>query len=167
MSGKHIDLRVGDVLDFDFLCDALREFRPDSVVHFGEQRSAPYSMIDRARAVFTQHNNVIGTLNVLFAIKARRGLAHRQPQEHALCLSLDLGFSIRQLACARGGTAAAASVGVVLPGSLAKGKWSCLSITGLAMGSSSGREQVLEPGRARALTAPLLGRRSLRRSATW
>ncbi len=42
---------------------------PDAVVHFGEQRSAPYSMIDRSRAVFTQHNNVIGTINVLFAIK--------------------------------------------------------------------------------------------------
>ena len=40
-----------------------------AVVHFGEQRSAPYSMIDRSRAVFTQHNNVIGTVNVLFAIK--------------------------------------------------------------------------------------------------
>ena len=38
-------------------------------MHFGEQRSAPYSMIDRSRAVFTQHNNVIGTVNVLFAIK--------------------------------------------------------------------------------------------------
>jgi len=47
------------------------------------------------------------------------------------------------------GTAAAASVGLVLPSSLTKGKWSCLSITGLATGSSSGREQVLEPGRAR------------------
>ena len=44
-------------------------FKPDAVVHYGEQRSAPYSMVDRARAVFTQHNNVIGTLNVLFAMK--------------------------------------------------------------------------------------------------
>lgn len=42
---------------------------PDHIVHFGEQRSAPYSMIDRQHAVFTQHNNVIGTINVLFAIK--------------------------------------------------------------------------------------------------
>lgn len=35
----------------------------------GEQRSAPYSMIDRQRAVFTQTNNVVGTINVLYAIK--------------------------------------------------------------------------------------------------
>lgn len=69
VSGKHIDLRVGDICDFQFLQEAFLEFSPDAVVHFGEQRSAPYSMIDRSRAVYTQHNNVIGTINVLFAIK--------------------------------------------------------------------------------------------------
>ena len=37
----------------------------------GEQRSAPYSMMDRAKSVFTQQNNVLGTINVLYAIKAR------------------------------------------------------------------------------------------------
>ena len=46
----------------------LRDFDPDAVVHFAEQRAAPYSMIDRAHAVYTQHNNVIGTLNLLFGI---------------------------------------------------------------------------------------------------
>jgi UDP-sulfoquinovose synthase len=69
ISGKHIELRVGDIVDFDFLAGVFAEFKPDSVVHFGEQRSAPYSMIDRSKAVYTQHNNVIGTVNVLFAIK--------------------------------------------------------------------------------------------------
>lgn len=38
-------------------------------MHFGEQRSAPYSMIDRSKAVYTTQNNVIGTMNVMFAIK--------------------------------------------------------------------------------------------------
>ena len=38
------------------------------MVHFAEQRAAPYSMIDRAHAVYTQHNNVVGNLNLLFAI---------------------------------------------------------------------------------------------------
>lgn len=69
VSGKHVDLKIGDICDFQFLQEAFQDFMPDSVVHFGEQRSAPYSMIDRNRAVFTQHNNVIGTINVLFAIK--------------------------------------------------------------------------------------------------
>ena len=75
IAGRNIDLRIGDICDFEFLTEAFQAFRPDAVVHFGEQRSAPYSMIDRSRAVFTQHNNVIGTLNVLFAIKARTRLA--------------------------------------------------------------------------------------------
>jgi UDP-sulfoquinovose synthase len=43
-------------------------FEPDAVVHFAEQRSAPYSMIDRQHAVYTQMNNVAGTLNLLYAI---------------------------------------------------------------------------------------------------
>lgn len=69
LTGKSIELYVGDICDFEFLAESFKSFEPDSVVHFGEQRSAPYSMIDRSRAVYTQHNNVIGTLNVLFAIK--------------------------------------------------------------------------------------------------
>lgn len=59
---------VGDLTDPDFTLSAVREFRPDAVVHFAEQRAAPYSMIDQAHAVYTQTNNVVGTLNLLFAI---------------------------------------------------------------------------------------------------
>lgn len=69
LTNKDMNLYVGDICDFEFLAEAFNSFKPDAVVHFGEQRSAPYSMIDRSRAVYTQHNNVIGTLNVLFAIK--------------------------------------------------------------------------------------------------
>lgn len=69
VSGQHIHLEIGDICDWEFFSDAFQSFKPDAVVHFGEQRSAPYSMIDRQRAVYTQHNNVIGTINVLFAIK--------------------------------------------------------------------------------------------------
>lgn len=69
LTGKTIELHVGDICDFEFLAETFKSFEPDAVVHFGEQRSAPYSMIDRSRAVYTQQNNVIGTLNVLFAIK--------------------------------------------------------------------------------------------------
>jgi len=69
VSGNHIELEIGDILNFEFFSDAFQRFNPDALVHFGEQRSAPYSMIDRHHAVYTQHNNVIGTLNALFAIK--------------------------------------------------------------------------------------------------
>ena len=54
--------------DYDFLASVIEIFQPDAVVHFAEQRAAPYSMIDRKHAVFTQVNNVVGTLNLLFAI---------------------------------------------------------------------------------------------------
>jgi len=66
LTGKSIDLFVGDINNYTFLHDAMHQFEPDAVVHFGEQRSAPFSMIDREHAVLTQVNNVIGTLNLLY-----------------------------------------------------------------------------------------------------
>jgi UDP-sulfoquinovose synthase len=69
LTGKTIEQFVGDVADYDFLASTFKSFEPEAVVHFAEQRSAPYSMIDRKHAVFTQVNNVVGTLNVLFAIR--------------------------------------------------------------------------------------------------
>jgi UDP-sulfoquinovose synthase len=69
VSGKSIDVFLGDVTDYEFLSSALKAFQPDAVVHFAEQRSAPYSMIDLEHAVFTQVNNVVGTLNLLFALR--------------------------------------------------------------------------------------------------
>ena len=72
VSGKTLELYVGNLLDYDFLENAIKEFKPDAIVHFAEQRAAPYSMISREHAVFTQHNNVIGNLNLLYAIHRDR-----------------------------------------------------------------------------------------------
>jgi len=69
LTGKAIELFVGDVMDYEFLLSTVKQFEPETIIHFAEQRSAPYSMIDRKHAVFTQVNNVVGTLNVLFAIR--------------------------------------------------------------------------------------------------
>jgi UDP-sulfoquinovose synthase len=69
LTGNVIESYAGDVTDYDFLAQVIGSFEPDAVVHFAEQRAAPYSMIDRKHAVFTQVNNVVGTLNLLFAIK--------------------------------------------------------------------------------------------------
>ncbi len=69
LTGKSIESFIGDVCDYEFLSSVFKTFEPETVVHFAEQRSAPYSMIDRQHAVFTQVNNVVGTLNVLFAVK--------------------------------------------------------------------------------------------------
>jgi UDP-sulfoquinovose synthase len=68
VSGQTIGFEFGDLLDWEFVSDVVQRHRPDAIVHFAEQRAAPYSMIDRRHAVYTQHNNVIGNLNVLFAI---------------------------------------------------------------------------------------------------
>lgn len=70
VSGKTIETFVGDLMDYDFVEEMLRSFQPEALVHYAEQRSAPYSMIDRKHSVFTQMNNVVGTLNVLYAMKA-------------------------------------------------------------------------------------------------
>ncbi|MFD2656445.1 MULTISPECIES: NAD-dependent epimerase/dehydratase family protein [Gracilibacillus] len=69
LTGKQINLYEGDLTHYDFLKEVLKQELPDAFVHFAEQRSAPYSMIDREHAVYTQENNVTGTLNVLFGIK--------------------------------------------------------------------------------------------------
>jgi len=68
VSGRQIGVEYGDLLDWEFLSEAAKRHEPEAIVHFAEQRAAPYSMIDRRHAVYTQHNNVIGNLNVLFAI---------------------------------------------------------------------------------------------------
>lgn len=68
-SGKPIKLYKGDLTEYEFVDSFMRDFKPEAFIHYAEQRSAPYSMIDREHAVFTQMNNVVGTLNVLYAIK--------------------------------------------------------------------------------------------------
>ncbi|MBX0356320.1 MULTISPECIES: NAD-dependent epimerase/dehydratase family protein [Halobacillus] len=69
VSGKEIKTFIGDLNHYDFLSEVFRQTEPEAFVHFAEQRSAPYSMIDREHAVYTQTNNVMGNLNVLYAIK--------------------------------------------------------------------------------------------------
>src|SRR6201985_1373832 len=76
LTGNTIEMYVGDVTDYDFLSSTVKTFEPDAVVHFAEQRSAPYSMIDRKHASFTQLNNVVGTLNLLFALRELRPDCH-------------------------------------------------------------------------------------------
>jgi len=64
-----ISFKEGDLLDYNFARDYIKWFKPDTIVHLGEQPSAPFSMVDREHAVYTQYNNVIGNLNLLYAIK--------------------------------------------------------------------------------------------------
>ena len=67
--GQALDYFHGDLTDYEFVLDALESFRPEAIVYLGEQPSAPYSMRDVASAVFTQTNNVMGTLVTLHAMQ--------------------------------------------------------------------------------------------------
>ena len=69
ISGKTIRSFVGSVEDGEFLDAVVADTRPEAVVHYGQQASAPYSMASREQAVETQYGNVIGNLNLLFAIR--------------------------------------------------------------------------------------------------
>jgi UDP-sulfoquinovose synthase len=69
ISGKEIGVTEGDLVEWDLTADLFRDFRPEAIVHYGEMPSAPYSMRDRDHAVFTQQNNVVNTLNVLWAMR--------------------------------------------------------------------------------------------------
>jgi len=71
VSGQEIEWRRVDLRDGTAVDELFAEFHPHAVIHFAEQRSAPFSMVDRAHAEMTQVNNVVGTLNVLFAIRDR------------------------------------------------------------------------------------------------
>jgi len=68
-SGRELGVYVIDLQRADEVYGAIRDFQPDTIIHFAEQRAAPYSMIDRSHAVATQVNNVVGTLNLLYAIQ--------------------------------------------------------------------------------------------------
>jgi UDP-sulfoquinovose synthase len=70
VTDRVIDLRVGDLTNHRFVYKLLEETRPDAIVHYAEQPSAPYSMHSRTNAVNTQVNNIVGTLNLLFAIRS-------------------------------------------------------------------------------------------------
>jgi UDP-sulfoquinovose synthase len=69
VSGRPMELFVGDLRNYGAVREAVESFRPEAVVHYGEQPSAPYSMMDHNRAVFTQTNNIVGTLNLLWVLR--------------------------------------------------------------------------------------------------
>jgi UDP-sulfoquinovose synthase len=74
--GQSLDFRRGDLRDYNLVLNAFRSFEPEAVVHLGEQPSAPYSMMDVQHAVFTQTNNIVTTLNILFAMREACPQAH-------------------------------------------------------------------------------------------
>ena len=80
ITGKQIHLEVGDITNHRQVYSVLEDFKPEAIIHYGEQPSAPYSMQSRDKAVSTQQNNIVGTLNLLFAMR------HSCPRTHLIKL---------------------------------------------------------------------------------
>lgn len=71
LTGKKIDFFNLDIAnDFSNLCDVITTKKIDTIIHFAEQRAAPYSMKGIKQKRYTVDNNINGTMNVLLAIEA-------------------------------------------------------------------------------------------------
>ena len=69
VSGRDVGFRRLNVAeDYEELVEVLHALRPDAVVHFAEQRAAPYSMRSSAHKRYTVNNNLNATNNLLVAI---------------------------------------------------------------------------------------------------
>ena len=68
-SGCNIKVFIGDLTEWTFVETVFRAFIPDAVIHYAEQPSAPYSMLNRRAADLTLKNNLTSTLNLIFAVK--------------------------------------------------------------------------------------------------
>ncbi|MFC4242488.1 NAD-dependent epimerase/dehydratase family protein [Gryllotalpicola reticulitermitis] len=69
VTGREIGFVELDIAqDYDGLLATLEDYRPDAVVHFAEQRAAPYSMKSSKHKRYTVDNNVNATHNLLAAV---------------------------------------------------------------------------------------------------
>ena len=68
--GLNMDFRQIDIYsERERLKEFVDEVKPESIVHYAECPSAPYSMIDVEHAIEVQQNNVLGTLATLFTMR--------------------------------------------------------------------------------------------------
>lgn len=68
-TGSEISCFIGDLNNWEFISSVFKMFKPDAVVHYAEQPSAPYSMLNRGAATLTLQNNLGVTANVIFAAR--------------------------------------------------------------------------------------------------
>ncbi len=68
ISGKPVQVVIGDCKDYRILSEVFREFQPEAVIHYAEQPSGPYSMIGYEEARRTLENNLGVTFNVIWAV---------------------------------------------------------------------------------------------------
>lgn len=65
---KKITVEIGDLADFDFMSSLIEKYRPETIVHYAEQPSAPYSMKSFKEAKLTMDNNLGVTFNLVWAV---------------------------------------------------------------------------------------------------
>lgn len=75
-TGKSIPVFIGDLCDWSFINSVFAEFKPDTIIHYAEQPSAPYSMLNADAARLTISNNIGVTGNVVLAMKEHCPDAH-------------------------------------------------------------------------------------------
>jgi UDP-sulfoquinovose synthase len=76
LTGQPLKFWQEDLCNYSVAEDAIRTFQPDAVVHLAEMPSAAYSMMDVGHCVYTQKNNIVGTLNLLHAIREEKPSVH-------------------------------------------------------------------------------------------
>jgi UDP-sulfoquinovose synthase len=74
--GDPIPVYIGDLRRWDFVTEVFEAFPPDAVIHYAEQPSAPYSMLNRRAASLTLENNLMVTANMVFAVREFAPEAH-------------------------------------------------------------------------------------------
>jgi len=75
-AGIDLDVHIGDLGDMGFIDPLFARIRPEAVVHYAEQPSAPFSMRDYQAAALTLTNNLTTTLNLIFAVRRHCPQAH-------------------------------------------------------------------------------------------
>jgi len=76
ISGHQVDVFIGDLCEWEFISNLFEQTKPEVVIHYAEQPSAPYSMLNRTTATLTIKNNIDVTANVIFALKEYTPDAH-------------------------------------------------------------------------------------------
>lgn len=75
-TGFDVGVHIGDLCDMGFVNDLFARVKPDAVVHYAEQPSAPFSMLDHGAASLTLSNNLATTLNLVYAVRRHCPEAH-------------------------------------------------------------------------------------------
>jgi UDP-sulfoquinovose synthase len=75
-SGCGMQVYIGDLTSWEFVAEVFRKFTPEAIVHYAEQPSAPFSMLNRQAATLTLQNNLLTTANLIFAVREFSPEAH-------------------------------------------------------------------------------------------